>query len=78
MQMAIDEKQFHQELKMEMKGMQQTADTSEIKKTGEEDDADDASPKQVINDDEDMAMLTMSRKKRGLYNAIQVSFRLCH
>ncbi|GJV77254.1 pescadillo [Tanacetum coccineum] len=64
--MAIDEKQFHQELKTEMKGMQKTSDTTEIKKSGEEDDADDASPKQLIKDDESRAMVTMSRRKQRL------------
>nr|GFC58463.1 pescadillo homolog [Tanacetum cinerariifolium] len=70
--MAIDEKQFHQELKTEMKGMQKSSDTTEIK-TGEEDDTDDASPKQLIKDDESRAMVTMSRKKKRLYEAMQIS-----
>ncbi|GJZ54784.1 pescadillo [Tanacetum coccineum] len=71
--MAIDEKQLHQELKTEMKGMQKTSDTTEIKKSGEEDDADDASPKQLIKDDESRAMVTMSRRKQRLYEAMQIS-----
>ncbi|GJU90677.1 pescadillo [Tanacetum coccineum] len=70
--MAVDEKQFHQELKTEMKGMQKSSDATEIK-TGEEDDADDASPKQLIKDDESRAMVTMSRKKQRLYEAMQIS-----
>ncbi|GKB04175.1 reverse transcriptase domain-containing protein [Tanacetum coccineum] len=64
--MAIDEKQFHQEPKTEMKGMQKSPDATEIKKTVEEDDADDVSSNQLIKDEEEMAMLPLSRKKRDL------------
>ncbi|GKB83030.1 DnaJ domain, tetratricopeptide-like helical domain protein, partial [Tanacetum coccineum] len=59
--MVIDEKQFHQELKTEMKGMQKSSDATEIKETDEQDDADDVSSNQLIKDEEEMAMLPLSR-----------------
>ncbi|KAI3818130.1 hypothetical protein L1987_11933 [Smallanthus sonchifolius] len=72
--MAVHEKQYHQELKKEMQGMQYTSDPNidEIKNNGEE-NTDDMSSQQLVKDDENMTMVSMSRKKRRLYEAMKIS-----
>ncbi|KAI3805823.1 hypothetical protein L1987_21710 [Smallanthus sonchifolius] len=72
--MALHEKQYHQELKKEMQGMQYTSDPNidEVENNGEE-NTDDASPQQLVKDDENMTMVSMSRKKRRLYEAMKIS-----
>lgn len=74
-QMALLEKQYHQELEKEMQGMQDTPDLNadEIKNDGEEKTDDTPAPQPLINDDENMSMVSMSRKKRRLVEAMMVS-----
>ncbi|KAM0023860.1 hypothetical protein Hdeb2414_s0023g00644081 [Helianthus debilis subsp. tardiflorus] len=73
-EMALHEKQYHQELKKELEVMQYTPDPNiDDVKSNVEENTDDVSPEQLVKDDENMAMLSMSRKRRGLYEAIKIS-----
>ncbi|KAL8253127.1 hypothetical protein R6Q59_036820 [Mikania micrantha] len=70
--MMIHERQYHQELKKEMEGMQYTS-VPESSNNGEEDTDDISHPEQLVQDDENMIKVSMSRKKRRLYEAIKIS-----
>nr|CAL90975.1 pescadillo-like protein [Zinnia elegans] len=72
--MALHEKQYHEELKKEMEGVQYTPDANIGEtKSDDEENMDDVSPQQLVKDDENMTMVSMSRKKRRLYEAMKIS-----
>ncbi|GMH06776.1 hypothetical protein Nepgr_008616 [Nepenthes gracilis] len=71
------EKQYHEELKMELQGVQYTPSTTAIRQSSIEDtEARVGSPSELDQTAEDtgnMAKLVMSRRERGLYEAMQIS-----
>ncbi|XP_043726284.1 pescadillo homolog [Telopea speciosissima] len=76
--MAILEKQYHDELELERQGVQYTASVSNKKMQGglEKTEAEEESvqdPGEVAKDADNMSMVVMSRKKRRLYEAMQIS-----
>jgi len=76
MQMMILEQQYHDDLKKELKGVTYTTagskETSGAVQTGE------SATNVEENPDDDMGKLMMSRKKRKLLEAMQVSFFFPH
>lgn len=75
-QMMTLEKQYHDELKMELDGINYSSSVSDGKQKSDEDveTGEDSLPdmQQISNDTADMSKLLMSRKKRGLYEAMKV------
>lgn len=85
MQMMAHEKQYHDELKMELQGVQYSAAISKVDKQSSDQESeggeDSALPDQQIADDNaNLSKVVMSRKKRKLYEAMQVitSFLFLH
>lgn len=88
-QMMTLEKQYHDELKMELQGMQYSSSASDLDKQKSDEymeSREESLPDmpQISNDAADMSKLLMSRKKRGLYEAMKVillifcdSFDMC-
>lgn len=75
--MTMHQLQYHEELKKELEGTQYTPVATESKKnTNEKDTTDDYSLEQVAKDEDNISMVTMSRKKRRLYEAMKVSIHL--
>lgn len=76
MQMMILERQYHDDLKKELKGVTFTSagskETSEAVQTGE------SATNVEENPGDDMGKIMMSRKKRKLLEAMQVIFFLPH
>ncbi|KAL6007119.1 hypothetical protein ACLOJK_032615 [Asimina triloba] len=75
--MAMLEKQYHEELKMELQGISysETLSNKNLKSSVEDPDAKvDSRPdlEQVVEDAEKMSKVLMSRKKKGIYEAIQI------
>lgn len=72
-QLSLLEQQYHDELNMELQGI--TYSSSLSNKTSVEDVKEDApaDAEQMENDDRNFAMVSMSRKKRRLYEAMQIS-----
>ncbi|CAA7031397.1 unnamed protein product [Microthlaspi erraticum] len=70
--MATLEKQYHEELKMEITGT--SADDLPVEEEGEEGEEEDpeAAIKQVANDEDTRSKLSMSNKKRKLYEAMKM------
>lgn len=79
MQMMALEKQYHDELKKELEGVPYSNKRSSVAETedGEEPVVD---LQQVAEDAANMSKVVMSRKKRGLLEAIEVKLQslLCH
>lgn len=76
--MMAYEKQYHDELKMELDGIPYSSSTSkqvpvEDTEVGEEPIPD---TQQIAEDSANMSKVLMSRKKKGLYEAIQVTYKL--
>ena len=76
--MMAYEKQYHDELKMELDGIPYSSSTSnqipaEDTEVGEESIPD---TQQIAEDSANMSKVLMSRKKKGLYEAIQVTHKL--
>lgn len=83
--MSVLQKQYHDELKMELNGTQQSSvsNVSKEKKSTEEETEEDGREeepvtdlKQGIDDANNMSMVLMSRKKKRLLEAMQVTFFL--
>lgn len=78
--MSALQKQYHDELKMELKGTQHSSvsNVSKEKSSAEETEAGGEEPlpnlKQIAEDSTNMSKVTMSRKKRRLYEAMKVTF----
>ncbi|KAL6003252.1 hypothetical protein ACLOJK_023475 [Asimina triloba] len=77
MPMAMLEKQYHEELKMELQGISysETLSNKNLQSSVEDPDAKvDSHPdlEQVVEDAEKMSKVLMSRKKKGIYEAIQI------
>lgn len=75
--MAILEKQYHDELKLELQGITYSASLSNknVQSSIEDTKAEDNSlpdPEKVAEDTRSMSKVVMSRKKRKLYEAMQV------
>lgn len=74
--MAIREKQYHDELKLELQGITYSAALSNKDfQSSLEDTVVDASfpdPEQIVEDTRNMSQVVMPRKKRKLYEAMQV------
>lgn len=75
------EKQYHDELKMELEGNEYSSSASDKNKqiSGEDSDDEEAREEEslpdmqdIANDAANMSTLLMSRKKRGLYEAMKV------
>lgn len=75
-QMATLEKQYHEELKMELKGAQYSSPASKKHKQSSDKEVEDTADEisQIIEDSEKMSASMMTRNQRGLYKAIQVHF----
>lgn len=77
------EKQYHAELQMELQGMQYSSSVSDMNKQisgGDEEVKEESAPamEQNTNDNDDMSMLGMSRRQRGLYEAMKVNSADCY
>jgi pescadillo protein len=75
MQLSALQKQYHEELKEEMSGTQQITHVkkSDKKETDDDEEKDAANNvKQVIADADNQTKVLMSRKKKGIYEAIKV------
>lgn len=72
--MATLEKQYHEELKMEITGT--AVDAAPVEEEGEEGEEEDpdAVIKQMAKDNDTISISTMSNKKRKLYEAMKVGF----
>ncbi|XXG45186.1 hypothetical protein AAC387_Pa02g0337 [Persea americana] len=74
--MAIREKQYHDELKLELQGITYSATLSNKDvQSSVEDKVVDASfpdPEQIVEDTRNMSQVVMSRKKRKLYEAMRI------
>lgn len=80
------EKQYHDELKMEIDGVafsslsNKEADKSPDAKDDTQSDPEEDASKQEEKDDDDISTALMSRKREGLYKAMKVcvlSFAVC-
>lgn len=69
--MSTLEKQYHQELKLELEGAQYPAVPSEVEDMDAEENAL-SHLKQVADDESNMSKALMSRKKRKLLEAMEV------
>ncbi|KAJ0966309.1 hypothetical protein J5N97_027447 [Dioscorea zingiberensis] len=73
--LSILEKQYHDELNMELKGIKYS--TSMLNKGSSEDNVveEDITPniEQIAEDDQSRSKISMSRKKRKIYEAMQIS-----
>ncbi|KAL9265812.1 Pescadillo-like protein [Drosera capensis] len=68
------EKEYHEELKMELQGMRYNASKPLIQSSNPVAETTDQAPPVSSEDPEEiMAKTTMSRKKRGLYEAIKIN-----
>lgn len=71
------EKQYHDELRMELAGAQYSATvTGPSSQSNQENAGDEVSipdAQQIADDNADLSLPMMSRKKRKLYEAVQVS-----
>lgn len=68
--MSAGQKQFHDELKMEVEGVSPATGTiKNVKVTTDPDESD----KEQISEHPDMSEMTMSRRKRGLYESIRIN-----
>ena len=80
MQMSILEKQYHDELKMELQGVQYPSVSNANKQNSTDDTEDGEEPlpdlQQVAEDAANMSKVVMSRKKRKLYEAMQVKLSI--
>lgn len=63
------EKQYHEELKMELQGVSHAVGTVQNVEDPDQDQAEN----DQISEEPDMSVLGMSRRKRGLYESIQIS-----
>ncbi|KAJ4960868.1 hypothetical protein NE237_020778 [Protea cynaroides] len=77
-EMSVLEKQYHDELKLELQGVRYTASVSNEKVQGlvEKTEVGEKSlpdPGEVTKDADNMSMVVMSRRKRRLYEAMQIS-----
>ncbi|XP_057969849.1 pescadillo homolog [Malania oleifera] len=73
--MADLEQQYHRELKLELQGVQYSASVSNMEKAeGELVGGEESGPnlQQIAEDTSKMSKITMSRKKRGLMEAIEI------
>ncbi|XP_057507101.1 pescadillo homolog [Actinidia eriantha] len=74
--MSILEKQYHDELKMELQGVQYPSVSNANKQNSTDDTEDGEEPlpdlQQVAEDAANMSKVVMSRKKRKLYEAMQI------
>lgn len=76
--MSILEKQYHEELKMELKGVQYLAGSNANKQNSADDteaveeSLPEAAVQQVAEDVASMAKVLMPRRKRKLYEAMKV------
>lgn len=72
--MATLEKQYHEELKMEITGT--AVDVAPVEEEGEEGEEEDpdAAIKQIAKDNDTMSKSGMSNTKRKLYEAMKVGF----
>ncbi|KAL5718194.1 hypothetical protein ACHQM5_011126 [Ranunculus cassubicifolius] len=70
-QMDMSEKQYHDELKMELRGVEFTAPAA-VLNTVEEKDESVSDPDQAAKDLESLSQLPMSRKKKRLLEAMQI------
>jgi len=71
--MSILEKQYHEELKMELKGVQYSAGSNANKQTeAVEESLPEAEVQQVAEDVASMAKVLMPRRKRKLYEAMKI------
>lgn len=70
--MAIREKQYHNELNLELQGVQYSAVPNEVE--GEDDAEGETSPdiNQIAADEADRSKILMSRKKRKIFEAMEV------
>ncbi|KAL4578349.1 hypothetical protein LXL04_014471 [Taraxacum kok-saghyz] len=75
--MAVLQEQYHNELKMEMEGAEKNTTTTtpatKSKKKSADEETDDANLQQFADDDDNMSKVSMSRKKRRLYEAMKIS-----
>ena len=71
--MAAQEKQYHEELKMEINGSKDVVAPVLAEGEGEESVPD---AMQIAQEDADMPKVLMSRKKRKLYDAMKVCTHL--
>uniref|UniRef100_A0A803MP48 Uncharacterized protein n=1 Tax=Chenopodium quinoa TaxID=63459 RepID=A0A803MP48_CHEQI len=69
--MSKQEKQHHEEMKMELQGVCPITGTIQNVQAPDQDQADN----DQISKEPDMSELTMSRRKRGLYESICISKR---
>lgn len=74
MQMIALEKQYHDELKRELEGVPYSSSVSNVAETGgREEPLPDL--QQIAEDAANMSKVVMSRKKRGLLEAIEVNLK---
>ena len=84
MQMMALEKQYHDELKLELQGVQYSSATSNVDKQSSDqeneggEDADLPDPEQIAEDNANLPLVVMSRNKKKLYEAMQVIYLLCY
>lgn len=69
------EKQYHDELKMELQGVSYSSSTSKQVSVEEMEVREESLPnaEQIAQDTANMSKVVMSRKKRRLYEAIEVT-----
>uniref|UniRef100_A0A803MGV2 Pescadillo homolog n=1 Tax=Chenopodium quinoa TaxID=63459 RepID=A0A803MGV2_CHEQI len=68
-EMSKQEKQHHEEMKMELQGVSPATGTIQNVQAPDQDQADN----DQISEEPDLSELTMSRRKRGLYESIRIS-----
>ena len=83
MQMMALEKQYHDELKLEIEGRQYHSAISKVDKqsSGEESEGGEDSNlpdyQQIAEDNSNLSLVLMSRNIRGIYKATQVIYLIC-
>lgn len=74
--MTIEQNQYLDELKMEVDGVQHSSTASDNKQSSsKETEARESEPdlQQIVQDHAKMSEVLMSRRKRGIYEAMQVN-----
>jgi pescadillo protein len=79
MQMLIEQNQYLNELKLEVDGVQYSSTASDNKQSySKETEARESEPdlQQIVQDHANRSTVLMSRKKKGVFEAIKVKFSI--
>lgn len=72
------EKQYHDELQLELQGIQNSSAISKVDKQSSDQDSDLPDHEQIAQDHANLSKVMMSRNKKKLYEAMQVIYLLCY